>query len=90
MSLNHDIQPFLEGSCSIQILSDSPHAPIHGCSLTIEDNRLVIHPHILFDNYEDQLLLTDLEIIDFNDSDMIVLKVNSSSDLKTLTIVKEM
>jgi hypothetical protein len=90
MSLHHDLLTFLEGTCSIQILSDSLHAPIHGCTLTIEDNRLVIRPHILFDNYEDKLLLADLEIIDFNGSDVILLKVNSSSDLQTLTIVKEL
>jgi hypothetical protein len=89
MLLNHDVHIFLEGTCSIQILSDFLHAPIYGCTLTIEDSRLVINPHILFDSLNDELRLSDLEVLEFNGSDLIVLKVNSSSNLKTLTIVKE-
>lgn len=89
MLLHHDIHTFLEGTCSIQIFSDFIHAPIYGCTLTIEDNRLVISPHILFDNLHDELRLCDLEVLDFNGSDLIVLKVNGASSLKTLTIVKE-
>ncbi|MBB6215968.1 hypothetical protein HNQ80_002059 [Anaerosolibacter carboniphilus] len=89
MSIHHDIHPFLEGTCSVQILSDSLHAPIYGCTLAIEDSKLIIRPHILFDNFADELLLSDLETLEFNGSDLIVLKVNSSSNLKTLTIVKE-
>lgn len=87
--LSELIRSFLEGTCSIQILSDALHAPIFGCRIHIEDQRLVITPQVLFDELEDDLQLSNLEIVAYNGLDILTLAVKNHPFLQTLTIIKE-
>ena len=83
------LKPFLEVTCTIQLFSDSLHAPIFGCRLSINDERLIITPQVLFDDLENELLLINLEVAEFNGEDMITLVLKKNPALRSINILKE-
>lgn len=85
----NNLKPFLEGTCTIQLHSDSSHAPIFGCRLRIEDEKLLISPQVLFDELEDELLLINLEILKSNDLESITLHHKNHPVLRSIFILKE-
>lgn|GEM_PF-5148738 len=83
------LKSFQEVTCTIQLYSDALHAPIFGCRLKIENDRLIITPQVLFDDLADELLLDDLEVSEFNGEDMITLVLKKHPELRSINILKE-
>ncbi len=87
--LEEILKPFLEFTCTIQLHSDELHAPIFGCRLKIDNDRLIITPQVLFDDLSDELILADLELSEFNGEDMIILIPKKHTELRSINILKE-
>ena len=83
------LKSFQEVTCTIQLFSDSLHAPIFGCRLKIDNGRLIITPQVLFDDLADELLLDDLKVSEFNGEDTITLILKKHTALRSINILKE-